>query len=221
MKEIDGNSFFCSWSGGKDSSLALYHAIRQGGRPQYLLTMLDETGKTSRSHGLPVHLLEKQAEQLGLPIMFRSATWDDYESEFISALSELKNRNIHIGVFGDIDLEPHREWVQRVCAVKDVFPYHPLWRRDRRELLDEFIRLHFKAMIVVLRADRLDKRFLGKNIDELTVAQLEAAGIDPSGELGEYHTVVTGGPIFSSNVHVKTVNRINHNGFWQLEVESE
>lgn len=221
MRSIDGNSFFCSWSGGKDSSLALYCAIRQGGRPQCLLTMLDETGAKSRSHGLPRSLIEQQAEQLGLPIIFRSATWGEYEREFISAMHEMKSRNVHVGVFGDIDVESHREWVHRVCTTGDVIPYHPLWKRDRRELLDEFIRLNFKAMIVVLKGDQLDKRFLGRNIDELTVAQLEEAGIDPSGELGEYHTLVTNGPIFSSEVRVRERNRIIHDGYWFLEVGPE
>jgi len=221
MPSIDGHSFFCSWSGGKDSCLALYWAIRQGGRPQCLLTMLDETGSKSRSHGLPKPLIEQQAKRLGLPVIFRSATWDQYEREFISALQEIKKRNIPVGVFGDIDVESHRQWVQRVCATIDVLPYHPLWQRERRELLDEFMQLNFKAMIVVVKNGQLNKKFLGRNIDQSTVAKLEEVGIDPSGELGEYHTLVTDGPIFSSRVGVREKGRIAHNGYWFLKLDSE
>ena len=221
MPAIDGHSFFCSWSGGKDSCLALYCAIRQGGRPQCLLTMLEETGTKSRSHGLPKLLIEQQAERLGLPVIFGSATWDHYEREFILALEKIKNRNIQMGVFGDIDVESHRQWVHRVCARVGVIPYHPLWQRERRELLHEFIGLNFKAMIVTVKDGQLDKSFLGRNIDQSTVAKLEEVGIDPSGELGEYHTLVTDGPIFSSRLCIREKGQITHDGYWFLELDWE
>jgi len=215
---IDGQPFFCSWSGGKDSCLALYHAISQGGRPQCLLTMLDETAERSRSHGLPKDLVIRQAERLGLPVVFRSATWDEYENQFIDALHEMKDRKIDTGVFGDIDVEAHLQWVRRVCDTAEGTAYHPLWQRNRKELLDEFITLGFEAMIVVLKGSQLNERFLGKTIDESTVAELEKAGIDPSGELGEYHTVVTDGPIFSSKVPLTQKGQITHNGYKFLEL---
>jgi len=215
---IDAQSFFCSWSGGKDSCLSLYHAIQRGGRPQCLLTMLDETGMRSRSHGLPKDLVIRQAERLGLPVVFRSATWDQYESRFIDALNEMKEKGMHTGVFGDIDVEAHLEWVRRVCDTAGATAYHPLWQRNRKELLDEFITLGFDAMIVVLKSEQLHERFLGRAIDKSTVAELEAAGIDPSGELGEYHTVVTNGPIFSSKVPIENKGQITHNGYKFLEL---
>jgi diphthamide synthase (EF-2-diphthine--ammonia ligase) len=85
-------------------------------------------------------------------------------------------------------------------------------------LLDEFIDLGFKASIVALRDDKLDKGFLGKTIDRKTIDELEKAGVDASGELGEYHTVVTDGPIFSSEILVKTKRQVRHDGYWFLEV---
>ena len=90
MKSIEGRPFFCSWSGGKDSCLALYHAIQTGGRPECLFTMMAENNHTSRSHGLSRSLLEHQADRLGIPIVFRSATWDEYEATFLSEKLELK-----------------------------------------------------------------------------------------------------------------------------------
>lgn len=213
-----GRSFFCSWSGGKDSCLALYHAIRSGGTPRALLTMLSEDGITSRSHALPKPLIEKQASSLGVPAVFRAATWERYEAEFIAALHEFKRMGIEIGVFGDIDIEGHREWVHRVCGIAGIVPVHPLWKRNRRELLDEFMALGFKAKILVVNEHKLDKDFLGRAIDAQTIAALEQAGIDPSGELGEYHTVVTDGPIFRQKVDIKVAGQERHEGYWFLKV---
>jgi len=218
-KTAAGRPFFCSWSGGKDSCLALYHAIRDGGRPEALLTILSEDGLTSRSHGLPKTLIEAQAGSLGVRPVFRSASWPEYEVEFISALHDFKTSGIEVGVFGDIDVDSHLEWVRRVCNVAGIVPVHPLWKRDRRELLEEFIGLGFKARIVVTDDRKLDKRFLGKMIQARTVSEMEAVGIDPSGELGEYHTVVTEGPIFSSKVEIKTLGREHRDGYRFLKLD--
>ena len=215
---IAGRPFFCSWSGGKDSCLALYHAMKKGGKPRSLLTVLSEDGAISRSHALPKPLIEEQARSLGLRPVFRSASWQEYEGEFISALRRFKKEGIETGVFGDIDVDAHREWVRRVCAIAEIEPVHPLWQRNRRELLEEFIGLGFKAQIVVINEQKLDKGFLGKIIQTGTIAEMEEAEIDPSGELGEYHTVVTDGPIFSSRVEIKTMGQYNCEGYWFLKV---
>ena len=214
---IAGLPFFCSWSGGKDSCLALYHAIQNGGKTHSLLTILSEDGVTSRSHALPKPLIEEQARSLGLHSVFRSASWQQYEDEFISALHEFKKSGIDVGVFGDIDVDSHREWVRRVCAVAGIVPVHPLWKRDRRELLEEFIGLGFRARIIVINEKKLDKNFLGKTIEDQTITEMEEAGIDPSGELGEYHTVVTEGPMFSSRVEIETAGQEHHEGYWFLK----
>ena len=217
---LSNRPFFCSWSGGKDSCLALHHAVRQGGKPRRLLTMLTEDGEHSRSHGLPRALLEAQARSLGVPIVFRAASWEDYEAVFVDALRELRADGIEAGVFGDIDLDPHREWVERVCGLADILPVHPLWQRERRGLLAEFIALGFQATIVVLNEDKLARRFLGKAIDAETVAELEEAGVDAAGEQGEYHTVVTAGPLFSTAIPLEIRGRIQREGYWFLEVET-
>ncbi len=207
MDFIDGRSFFCSWSGGKDSCLALYHAIHNGGKPKFLFTMMAEDGERSRSHGLLRSLLEQQSQRLGIPIVLRSAPWDQYEGVFLDALREFKKGGIETGVFGDIDVDANREWVRRVCRETGVEPYHPLWKQARRTLLNEFMDLRFKATVVVIRNDKLSPHFLGSEIDQRTITEMEEAGIDASGELGEYHTVVTDGPIFSSKIALKIRGR--------------
>jgi len=214
---INGRPFFCSWSGGKDSCLALYHAKKNGGAPRALFTMLSEDGITSRSHALPKSLIEKQAKNLGLKPVFGSASWNQYETVFISALKAFKQSGIEVGVFGDIDVDPHLKWVQRVCGEAGIQPVLPLWKRERRELLDEFISLGFTARVIVVNGRKLEKRFLGKALDSRSISEMAAAGIDPSGELGEYHSVVTNGPIFSSSVEIDSSEQVSHDGYWFLK----
>jgi diphthine-ammonia ligase len=210
--------FFCSWSGGKDSTLALHHAIKDGGAPKYLLTMMSEGGHGSRSHGLPRLLLEEQSRQIGVPIIFRSASWAEYESIFSSALDEFRTGGMEDGVFGDIDIEAHRDWCARVCGAKGIHARHPLWKRPRRELLEEFIGLGFKATIVVTNAGKMGPEWLGRTIDARAISELEQLGVDPSGEAGEYHTVVTEGPIFQSRIALATGEPVLHDGHWFLSV---
>jgi uncharacterized protein (TIGR00290 family) len=212
------SSFFCSWSGGKDSCLALYRAIKEGGRPRLLLTMLTEGNERSRSHGLPVNLIQKQASALGIPLVTRAATWDSYEREFISALREIKKEEIAVGVFGDIDLEDHRKWVERVCASAAIQPYHPLWKKERHDLLKELLEAGFTAMIVAAKDGVLDKRFLGRTINEDVIKDIVGEGIDASGEGGEYHTVVIDGPIFSHPINLEMGDQVLRDGYWFIDV---
>ena len=213
MKQV-----FCSWSGGKDSCLALDRAVREGIVPTRLLTMMAEGCEISRSHALPRALLEEQSRQLGIPIMFRAASWNDYEDTFIAALREFKTEGFETGVFGDIDVESHLEWVRRVCGVAGMTALHPLWKAPRRLLLEEFMARNYKATVVVVEDAKLPDRFLGLQIIPETVAAMEQAGIDASGEAGEYHTVVTGGPLFASEISLHVLGCEHHEGYSFLRV---
>ncbi len=217
-ESVAGHPFFCSWSGGKDSCLALHRAIREGGSPKRLFTMMREDGRASRSHGLPRYLLEEQARQIGIPIDFRSASWEAYETVFSEMLGEFQTDGIETGVFGDIDIEDHRDWCRRVCGARGMRARHPLWKHPRRKLLEEFIRLGFKATIVVTKADTLGSEWLGRMIDENAVSELEKLGVDPSGESGEYHTLVTDGPIFPSPIEMHFREHVLHDGYWFLGI---
>ncbi len=218
MDSIEGRSFFCSWSGGKDACLALCRALRQGGRPRCLFTMLREDGQRSRSHGLPVPLLRQQAAALGIPLVTRCASWDDYEAVFRAALAEFQQAGIEAGVFGDIDGPPHREWVERVCGSAGVQPWEPLWQGARRALMNEFLDAGFRAVIMTVRDGILDRSLLGRALDRDLMAELDRAGVDLCGENGEYHTLVTAGPLFSSPLSVTLGPPVLHDGCWFLDV---
>jgi len=220
MTSIKGQPFFCSWSGGKDSCLALYHAMQSGGIPKALLTMFRQDGERSRSHGLPIDVVQQQAQALGIPLIVHNASWDEYEERFLSVLRDFKQREIESGVFGDIDLEPHLEWVERVCSSFAIKPYEPLWKRPRHDLLEEFLHLGFSATIVAVKRDALDISFLGRSLDRQVVLEMEKAGIDISGEEGEYHTVVTNGPLLSSPIHIESRGQVERNGYCFLDIEA-
>jgi diphthamide synthase (EF-2-diphthine--ammonia ligase) len=122
LVNLQARSFFCSWSGGKDSCLALYRTLQKGGKPHSLLTVLEETGVRSRSHALPVSLLQRQAEALGIPLETCNATWQTYEETFKQELARLRSSGVEVGVFGDIDLDDHRTWEEMVCTTADIDP---------------------------------------------------------------------------------------------------
>jgi len=198
---VAGQAFFASWSGGKDGYLALQRAVAGGGRLGALLTMTEPDGRRTKSHALPLALVRRQAAALGVPLVVRGASWDDYEAAFLDALAELRNEHgLSVGVFGDIDLQPHRDWVERVCREAGLRACLPLWLEPRRALLDELFRAGVEATIVTVNTERLDERFLGRRLDAALVPELEAAGVDACGEEGEFHTVVTRAPLFAAPV---------------------
>lgn len=193
------NYFISSWSGGKDSCLALYYAMQSGLKPHSLINMLtDNPGQT-----LKEKVVSLQASALNLPVKICKTTWNDYELNFISTLKKIKDPKVNACVFGDIDLEAHREWTNKVCQTVGLSALSPLWQKDRHELLSDFINLGFKAIISTLDSTKLDTSFLGKEITRNLIHELEQTGIDPCGENGEYHTVVLDGPIFNRPLSVQ------------------
>jgi uncharacterized protein (TIGR00290 family) len=179
--------------------LALWHARAAGLRPTTLLTMFDETGLRSRSHGVPRSLVESQARALRMELVGPSAGWKDYEQVFVQALRGLRSGGIEVAIFGDIDLEPHREWEARVCRQADLEHSLPLWQRNRLELARESIALGFKAIVVCVDSRFLADEFCGRCFDESFIRDLPA-GVDACGENGEFHTFVYDGPLFAQPV---------------------
>jgi len=209
---------FVSWSGGKETSLACYRA-RQNKQVEikYLLNMISEDGRHSRSHGVNSELLRIQAEAIGIPIIQRKTTWQDYEEEFKKALLELKKEGVEAGIFGDIDLQEHRDWVERVCRDVEIKPLLPLWKEERERLLRDFIRLGFKAIVIAVRGDLLDREWLGRRIDEEFIDGLKRLGdIDLCGEKGEYHTFVFDGPLFSRGLDIQEGIILKVDNVWTL-----
>lgn len=190
-----------SWSGGKDCCLALHRARAAGLDVRHLLTVLDETGERSRSHGVPAAVMRAQAEALGLRLTAPSASWADYERVFVDALVRLRGEGVRDVVFGDIDLAPHREWEEKVCAAAGVTAHLPLWREDRPALAAEVLSLGLRPIVVCADDRWLPAGFCGRPYDRAFLADLPP-GVDACGENGEFHTFVADGPFFRAPVPV-------------------
>ena len=128
-----------SWSGGKDSCLALWRARQSGVRIERLVTALDESGQRARSHGVPPVLLQAQADALGVPLVFYSASWQQYEEKFVAALRDAHGAGMRHAVFGDIDLQAHRDWEEKVCTNAGLTAFLPLWQQNRKELVMQML----------------------------------------------------------------------------------
>ena len=188
-------SAFFSWSGGKDSMLALHRALAAGIRVEALLAMFDEGGERSRSHAIPPQLMQAQADALGIELVIGRAGWADYEAVFTARLREFAARGLTHGLFGDIDLQPHRDWEEKVCAAAGLRAELPLWQDPRRALVDELLALGYRARVVCVDARCLDASFCGREFDAAFLADLPE-GVDACGENGEFHTFVFDGPRF-------------------------
>ena len=199
-----------SWSGGKDSCLSLYRALKNGLEPVCLLNIATQAGEGFRVHGLDPRIIGDQARALDLPVVQRTASWETYEQVFKEAVKEIKRRlGVEGVVFGDIFLEEHRRWTIETCEELGVKALSPLYGEDERRVMEEFLDAGFKAMIVCVKLDKLSVDLLGRIFDREVVKLLESAGIDPCGEYGEYHTLVLDGPIFKRRIEVLE-GRVEH-----------
>ncbi|MFH1382167.1 MAG: diphthine--ammonia ligase [Chloroflexota bacterium] len=210
---------FASWSGGKDCCLALYRAIASGLQVSYLVNTVSEDGLQSRSHGLAAKWVQMQAQAIGIPVIQQPTAKDNYEAQFKSVLRTLNRQGITAGVFGDIDFNAHREWVDRVCAETGMTPHLPLWEENQKALFQEFIDLGFEAVVVSTRADVLGEEWLGRKLDAGFLADLaKLPGVTACGEAGEYHTLVIDGPLFQKRIEITAANKVLRECRWFLEI---
>lgn len=215
---------FVSWSGGKDSCLACYLATGSGLKVRYLANMITEDGKRSWTHGQTPELLQVQAQAMGIPLVQRRTTGETYEDEFISMLRSFKTQGIDGGVFGDIDLAEHRQWVERVCRQVEITPHLPLWEKSQDKILRDFVHLGFEAIVVAAKADLFGEEALGQKIDWDFIKHLEelrrTKGITLCGESGEYHTLVIDGPLFQKRLEILETRKVLKEGVRFLEILS-
>ena len=209
---------FSSWSGGKECALATHKVISQGHEVLSLLNFISEDGERSRSHGIKSSVLALQAEAIGIPLIQIKTSWENYEENFKKVVMELKDEGIEGGVFGAMDLEENREWVERVCSEVGIKAFLPLWGIRSEELIEEFLKLKFEAMVV---ATRLEENLLGKVLDKALIRQISKLGSHPCGENGEYHTFVTDGPIFRKALKVTRGESKKRDDMWFWEISAE
>lgn len=212
-------NILCSWSGGKDSCFALMSAKHVGYIPKVLLNVLNEDGKISRSHGIPADILQAQSDAASLPIHLIASSWQEYEKHFTTALNELKIKyQLSCAVFGDIDLQAHRDWEEKVCTNAGLKAVLPLWQQDRKELVLQMFEAGIETMIVSCN-EMMGEKFIGQMITPDLIEKLECLGIDACGENGEYHTLVLHAPVFKNRIQVKITEAMRHDHYWFGKME--
>ena len=195
---------FFNWSSGKDSALALYKILEQN---QYtietLLTNVNEDFARISMHGLREELLDKQVASIGIPLeklyFPAQVTMDLYSERMREKLSSFKSKGMNYSIFGDIFLEDLKNYRDKKLAEVNLEGVYPLWKKDTKEVIHEFIDLGFKAITVCVNAKLLGKEFVGRIIDKDFINDLPD-NVDVCGENGEFHTFVFDGPIFKNPV---------------------
>ncbi len=213
---------FVSWSGGKDCCLALHRAVKSGMDVRWLANMVTQDGNRSCSHGMSAAVIKKQAEALGIKIAQRPTTDTNYEEVFTAAVKEFQKDGVTAGVFGDIDFNAHREWIERVCKNAGVTPRLPLWLEDQTKLLNEFIAAGYQTVVVAVKAALLGREVLGMTVDTQFLKYIAGLnkGITPCGEAGEFHTLVIDGPLFKKKLVLKETEKVTRGEHYFLEIKS-
>lgn len=198
-----------SWSGGKDSSLAL---AELRGDPRYrvvaLLTSITRGYDRVSIHGVRRRLVEAQAAAAGLPILEvtidSQSSNEDYETAFRDALARVREDypSVKKIAFGDLFLQDVREYRERLVSASGMEALFPLWGRDTRQLAEEFIAAGFRANIVCVDTTQLSADFAGKVFDTTFLDALPGS-VDPCGERGEFHSFVSSGPVFATPIQVR------------------
>ncbi|WP_068779560.1 diphthine--ammonia ligase [Paenibacillus sp. GM2] len=216
-----GHKFVASYSGGKDSTLALYKAM-QAGEAVGLIMMLEEEGKRSRSHGMPPEIIQAQAESIALPIFTAATSWEDYERNFMRLLAEAKHQGAEVLVTGDLDVPVEDCWHDRVTRNAGLGLGMPLWEMDHRDAVEEFINLGFVTMLVTVNLELgMSEDDLGRILTQEYVDELVARGIDPCGEGGEFHTTVIDGPLFKHPIPIRKCGILRDGKYAFLPLELE
>jgi diphthine-ammonia ligase len=183
-----------------------------------MVTMLNEDGTRSRSHGLRPGVLQAQAERLGLAAIAGRCSWETYTAEFGRVLRRLAPYGVTHVIFGDIMFDAHREWTERVCAAEGLTAVLPIWGEPTPRLAREFIDGGGVARLVTIRPPHLDESWLGRTLSRDALDELERRGVDPCGENGEFHTLVTAHPLFSSSLQIIEGERVQRNGCWAVDI---
>ncbi|AIF43144.1 diphthine--ammonia ligase [Virgibacillus sp. SK37] len=190
-----------SFSGGKDSCLALYYLQQKNVKVECLLTTVWTDKMKTFAHDEHIEQIRKQADALAIPFRIIETDFSTYEEKFVSKLRKVRDEYDLDGIaYGDIYLEGHREWGEGVAEKAGLEAFYPLWRDESQAkgLLEEFVSQGFKAEIIKVDNNKLPEAWVGRTIDDLFIKEIiQMKGVCPLGESGEYHTRVYDGPIFT------------------------
>ena len=212
VKEVNQSTVkaIFNWSGGKDSALALYYCLQNPNiEIKYLVTTVNDAVDRISMHGVRVELLIKQAESIGIPLyqirLPEMPGMEAYDNEMRKHMEVFRNEGITHSIFGDIFLEDLKAYRDARLAEAGLTGIYPLWKRDTRELIDEFFSLGFGTVIACTQ-ERLEY-IVGQELTHDLINSLPA-DVDVCGENGEFHTFAFKGPIFKNEIKYKTGEKV-------------
>ena len=169
-------------------------------------------------HGVDPALIRLHAALTGIPMVQRKVSQKEFEREFKMTLSSLKKEGIEGMIFGDIYLQPHKEWVDRTCAELGIEAVEPLWGRQTEDLVREFLGLGFETIIASGDQKLIEREWIGRKMDDAFIQYLKTSNLDVCGESGEFHTFVTAGPLFNGKIDITHFEVVARDRFWFLDV---
>lgn len=198
--------FITSFSGGKDSMLAAHVMIENNHEMVAIMSTTNEdTG--SWFHNIELNILNNIASNLNVDFIPARLNQNSYTEMFEQTLIDLKKTyNIDAIVFGDIDIQEHRDWCEARCKKAKLEAVFPLWQRNRKDVVEMFINLGYKAMIKKVAKNKLPLTYLGEDLSLKLLDEFSDLKIDECGENGEYHTLVYDGPLFDKKVELDKGN---------------
>lgn len=192
-----------SWSGGKDACFTLHKLHQSGMQVVCLLTTIPKELNATFGHGEKKEAIEAQASALGIPVEWISCTFTTYTRDFVEKLRIVKEKyEIEAVAFGDLYLDEHREWGEKVAQEVKLEALYPLWMTENESLLalKQFIDSGYRAKVIRIMQTAIPRDFLGREVDESFYNDIKNLPICPMGEKGEYHTFVYDGPLFKQKV---------------------
>ena len=211
FKMIKYKTYF-NWSSGKDSALALHYLLQNRNYAvEQLITTVNSHYNRVSMHGLRKELLIAQTEAIGITSKIielpEQPSMDVYENIMQKVTKELKDNHFTHSAFGDIFLEDLRNYRDQQLATQQIQTIYPLWKQNTTELINEFIDLGFKTIIVSANAKYFSSDFVGTIIDKDFINKLPK-DVDPCGENGEFHTFCFDGPIFKNPIDFKLGEKV-------------
>jgi uncharacterized protein (TIGR00290 family) len=208
---------YVSWSSGKDSAFALYEAQRSGVADVVgVLTTVNEAYGRVAMHGVREGVLDRQIAALGLPalkVMLPNPCSNEiYQERMAQACARIKEQGVRHIVFGDLFLEDIRAYREQQLAAVGMTGIFPLWQRDTAVLARAMIDSGMVAHLVCVDPRRLGREFAGRRFDSRLLDELPRE-VDPCGENGEFHTLVSAGPMFAEPIDVRLGEIVERDGF--------
>ena len=200
------------WSGGKDSTLALHRARAGGLDVRSLVNLYEGTSGRVRFHGVRAELIRAQALSLGIPLVQRHTHPDPFEPVFEQVLDALRSCGVEGVLFGNIHLAEVRAWYEARTTRRGLIHREPLWGEQPGQLVREFLRAGYRAVVTAVDLSRGDASWVGQELDEGLIQAVEAFGADPCGEFGEYHTFTFQGPLFRYPVSFTLGEQVERDG---------